>query len=72
MKKTEDNLAVIENANEQVKLISDKYLPKIKKWLQDVAKISSNNYKVVSGKTCFIYYLNYLFSRRRKSLEAIN
>lgn len=42
VKKTEDNLTVIESADEQVKLISNKYLPKIKKWLQDVAKISSN------------------------------
>jgi len=42
VKKSEDNLAIIESANEQVKLISDKYLPKIKKWLQDTAKISSN------------------------------
>lgn len=42
VKKTEDNSAIIESANEQVKLISDKYLPKIKKWLQDIAKISSN------------------------------
>ncbi|CAI6367465.1 unnamed protein product [Macrosiphum euphorbiae] len=41
VKKSEDNLAIIESANEQVKLISDKYLPKIKKWLQDIAKISN-------------------------------
>lgn len=41
VKKTEDNSAVIESANEQVKLISNKYLPKIKKWLQDIARISS-------------------------------
>ncbi|XP_022182418.1 UV-stimulated scaffold protein A-like isoform X2 [Myzus persicae] len=41
VKKSEDNLAIIESVNEQVKLISDKYLPKIKKWLQDIAKISN-------------------------------
>ncbi|KAL5241831.1 hypothetical protein ACI65C_009241 [Semiaphis heraclei] len=41
VKKSEDNLAIIESANEQVKLISEKYLPKIKKWLQDIAKISN-------------------------------
>ncbi|XP_025205576.1 UV-stimulated scaffold protein A-like [Melanaphis sacchari] len=41
VKKSDDNLAIIESANEQVKLISDKYLPKIKKWLQDIAKISN-------------------------------
>lgn len=41
VKKSEDNLAIIESANEQVKLISDKYLPKIKKWMQDIAKISN-------------------------------
>lgn len=46
VKKTEDNSAVIESANEQVKLIADKYLPKIKKWLQDIAKISSNIYYI--------------------------
>ncbi|KAL4143742.1 hypothetical protein QTP88_006036 [Uroleucon formosanum] len=41
VKKSEDNLAIIESTKEQVKLISDKYLPKIKKWLQDIAKISN-------------------------------
>ncbi|CAH1724240.1 unnamed protein product [Aphis gossypii] len=41
VKKSEDNLAIIESANEQVKLISDKYLPRIKKWMQDIAKISN-------------------------------
>lgn len=47
MKKTEDNQIVIESANEQVKLITDKYLPKVKNWLQDIAKISSNVYQYV-------------------------
>lgn len=51
MKKSEDNLAIIESANEQVKLISDKYLPKIKKWLQDIAKISSNIYFIYISVT---------------------
>lgn len=50
VKKTEDNLAVIENANEQAKLISCKYLPKVKKWLQDIAKISSNVLKLYLNK----------------------
>lgn len=44
VKKTEDNAAVIESANEQVKLITDKYLPKVKTWLQGLAKISGNIY----------------------------
>ncbi|XP_050534156.1 UV-stimulated scaffold protein A-like [Daktulosphaira vitifoliae] len=42
VKKTEDNRDVIESANEQTKLITEKYLPKVKQWLQDVAKISNN------------------------------
>lgn len=45
VKKTEDNATVIESANEQVKLITDKYLPKVKTWLQGLAKISGNIYQ---------------------------
>ncbi|XP_025409474.1 UV-stimulated scaffold protein A-like isoform X2 [Sipha flava] len=43
VKKTEDNSAIIESIEEQVKLISGKYLPKLKQWLQDIAKMPNEN-----------------------------
>lgn len=73
MKKTEDNSAIIENANEQVKLITDKYLPKIKKWLQDIAKISSNiSYLYILVYTCNTYFHWYSINSYGQWYVAVN
>jgi len=54
VKITEDNQIVIESATEQVKLITDKYLPNVKNWLQDIAKISNGDLlkRTIALKQC--------------------
>ncbi|XP_050435748.1 UV-stimulated scaffold protein A-like isoform X2 [Adelges cooleyi] len=66
VKKTEDNRAIVETADEQTKLITGKYLPKVKQWLQDVAKMTNSEDGLLRKIIELKQYLSHLMDRENR------